>query len=57
LTSEAEGAVQSETDQLLLDRLLEKAQVTVEILPADGIAIVENEGAGISQSHARRSVT
>jgi hypothetical protein len=52
LTSEAEGAVQSETDQLLLDRLLEKAQVAVESLPADGIAIVENEGAGISQGHA-----
>jgi hypothetical protein len=56
LTSEAEGAVQSETEQLLLDRLLEKAQVAIESLPVAGIAIVENEG-GRDQPKPRQKIS
>jgi hypothetical protein len=57
LTSEASGEVQSETEQLLLDRLLEKAQVAAERLPDAGVAIVENERGGRDQSKPRQKIS
>jgi hypothetical protein len=43
LTAEAEGAVQNETEQALLDRLGAKVEEQLEALPDDGILVVENE--------------
>lgn len=43
LTAEAEGHVQYEAKQLLLDRLGEKLEGLVGRLPAGGIVVVENE--------------
>ena len=57
LTSEAEGDVQYETEQLLLDRLLEKGQAAAEKLPEDGIAIVENSRGGQDQPRPRQKIT
>jgi hypothetical protein len=57
LTSEAEGDVQSETEQLLLDRLLEKGRAAAERLPKDGIAVVENERGGRDQPKPRQKIT
>ncbi len=57
LTSEAEGDVQSETEQLLLDRLLEKGQAAVGRLPEGGVAIVENERGGRDQPKPRQTIT
>ena len=56
LTSEAEGDVQAETEQLLLDRLLEKGRAAAERLPEDGIAIVENERGGQDQPRPRQKI-
>ena len=56
LTSQAEGVVQSDTERLLLDRLLEKAQLAVEGLPADGLVIVEHEG-GRDQPKPRQKIS
>ena len=58
ITAEAEGNVQSETEQLLLDRLREQAEAAVESLPVGGIAIVVNErGGAISPNPDKRSAT
>jgi hypothetical protein len=57
LTSEAEGNVQSETEQLLLDRLLEKGQAAAERLPEGGVAIVENERGGRDQPKPRQKIS
>ncbi|KPJ84564.1 MAG: hypothetical protein AMS19_00050 [Gemmatimonas sp. SG8_23] len=57
LSSEAEGDVQSETEQLLLDRLLEKGRAAAERLPEDGIAIVENERGGRDQPKPRQKIS
>lgn len=43
LTAEAEGLVQNETEQVLLDRLAEKVQEQVARLEEGGILVVENE--------------
>lgn len=43
LTAEAAGAVQNDTEQLLLDRLKEKLDAALEEVPDGGIAVVENE--------------
>lgn len=43
LTSEASGAVQNDTEQLLLDRLKEQLDAALEEVPDGGIAVVENE--------------
>ena len=43
LTAEAEGYVQNETEQLLLDRLQAKMEELVVHLPEGGVLIVENE--------------
>lgn len=56
LTSEAEGDVQAETEQLLLDRLLEKGRAAAGRLPADGVAIVENERGGQDQPRPRQKI-
>ena len=56
LTSEAEGDVQYETEQLLLDRLLEKGRAAAERLPEDGIAIVENQRGGQDQPRPRQKI-
>ena len=43
LSTEAEGSVQTETKQLLLDRLLEKLEELDASLPEGGLLVVENE--------------
>lgn len=43
LTAEAAGAVQNDTEQLLLDRLKEKLDAALGEAPEGGIAVVENE--------------
>lgn len=43
LMAEAEGSVQTETKQLLLDRLLEKLTELEAGLPEGGLLVVENE--------------
>lgn len=43
LTAEAEGAVQNDTEQALLDELARKVEEQLERLPEDGILVVENE--------------
>ncbi len=43
LTADAEGSVQTETKQLLLDRLLEKLTKLEAGLPEGGLLVVENE--------------
>lgn len=43
LTADAEGSVQTETKQLLLDRLLEKLNRLDAGLPEGGLLVVENE--------------
>jgi hypothetical protein len=56
LTSEAEGDVQAETEQLLLDRLLEKGQAAAARLPEGGIAIVENARGGQDQPRPHQKI-
>ena len=56
LTSEAEGDVQQETEQLLLDRLLEKGRAAAERLPEDGVAIVENDRGGKDQPRPHQKI-
>ena len=56
MTAEAEGDVQSETEQLLLDRLEEKAQVAVDSLPEGGIAVIGNERGGRDQPKPRQTI-
>lgn len=43
LATEAEGAVQNETEQLLLDRLKEEVERQLERLSDGGVLVVENE--------------
>lgn len=43
LATEAEGAVQNETEQILLDRLREEVKRQLERLPEGGVLVVENE--------------
>lgn len=43
LAAEASGAVQNDTEQVLLDRLKEKLDAALEDVPDGGIAVVENE--------------
>ncbi|MDH3269732.1 MAG: hypothetical protein OEN56_00275 [Gemmatimonadota bacterium] len=43
LTAEAEGKMQNETEQLLLDRLAEQVEQQRSRLPDRGILVVENE--------------
>ena len=43
LATEAEGSVQYETKQVLLDRLREQLESAVADLPDGGIAVVDNE--------------
>jgi hypothetical protein len=43
LATESEGPVQTETEQLMLDRLREKIEGIGAALPEGGIALVENE--------------
>ena len=57
LTSEASGDVQSETEQLLLDRLLDKGRAAAERLPEGGISIVENERGGGDQPKPRQKIS
>lgn len=57
LTAEAEGEVQSETEQLLLDRLKEKAEAAMATLPEGGIAVVENERGGRDQPKPRQTIS
>ncbi|MGB1656626.1 MAG: hypothetical protein ACPHQP_01055 [Longimicrobiales bacterium] len=56
MTAEAEGDVQSETEQLLLDRLKEQAQAAVDSLPEGGIAVVANERGGRDQPKPRQTI-
>ncbi len=56
LVTEAEGDVQNETEQLLLDRLLEKVDEVVGRLPDGGIAVVENERGGRDQPKPRQKI-
>jgi hypothetical protein len=56
LVSEAQGDVQNETEQLLLDRLREKAEAAIGRLPDGGIAIVENERGGRDQPKPRQKI-
>ena len=56
MTAEAEGDVQSETEQLLLDRLREQAQAAVDSLPGGGIAVVANERGGRDQPKPRQAI-
>ncbi len=56
ITAEAEGNVQSETEQLLLDRLKEQAEAAVESLPVGGVAIVANERGGRDQPKPRQTI-
>lgn len=57
LQTEAEGSVQSETEQLLLDRLLEESRAAVARLPEGGIAIVENERGGRDQPKPKQKIS
>jgi hypothetical protein len=57
LVAEAEGGVQSETEQLLLDRLLEEVRSAVARLPEGGIAIVENERGGRDQPKPQQKIS
>jgi hypothetical protein len=57
LTAEAEGDVQSETEQLLLDRLQDKARAIVDSLPEGGMVIVENERGGQDQPKPRQTIS
>ena len=57
LIAEAEGDVQSETEQLLLDRLQEKAQAIVDSLSDGGMVIVENERGGQDQPKPRQTIS
>ncbi len=43
LTAEADGPVQNQTEQELLDRLAAKVEEQLGKLPGDGILVVENE--------------
>jgi len=43
LTAEAEGSVQTETQQQMLDRVRQQLEQVVASLPEGGIVIVENE--------------
>ena len=43
LTADADGYVQNETEQLLLDRLRAKIEELVARLPEGGVLVVENE--------------
>lgn len=43
IATEADGAVQTEAEQLMLDRLGEKLEAMLADLPEGGILIVENE--------------
>lgn len=43
LTTEASGSVQTETKQLLLDRLQEKLEALSPRVPEGGVTVVENE--------------
>jgi hypothetical protein len=56
LVSDAQGNVQNETEQLLLDRLLEKAETAIAKLPEGGIAVVENERGGRDQPKPRQKI-
>lgn len=56
MTAEAEGDVQSETEQQLLDRLKEQAQAAVDSLPEGGIAVVANERGGRDQPKPRQTI-
>ena len=57
LASEAEGDVQSETEQLLLDRLLQKGRAAAQRLPKGGVAIVENERGGRDQPRPKQKIS
>ena len=57
LIAEAEGDVQSETEQLLLDLLQEKAQAIVDSLSDGGMVIVENERGGQDQPKPRQTIS
>lgn len=57
LIAEAEGDVQSETEQLLLDRLQEKAQAIVDSLSEGDMVIVENERGGQDQPKPRQTIS
>ncbi len=57
LSTEAEGDVQSETEQLLLDRLRDKGREAVDRLPEGGIAVVENERGGGDQPKPRQTIS
>jgi len=54
--ADAEGDVQNETEQLLLDRLREKAEAAIAGLPEGGIAVVENERGGRDQPKPRQKI-
>ena len=56
VTAEAEGGVQFEVEQQLLDRLEERAQAAVDSLPLGGVAIIENERGGLDQPKPRQSM-
>ncbi len=56
VTSEAEGGVQFEVEQQLLDRLEERAWAAVDSLPLGGVAIIENERGGLDQPKPRQSI-
>jgi hypothetical protein len=56
LVADAEGEVQNETEQLLLDRLREKAEEAIGRLPEGGIAVVENERGGRDQPKPRQKI-
>ena len=56
LTSEAEGEVQSETEQLLLDRLEAQVGEALARLPDGGIVVVENERGGRDQPKPRQKI-
>ena len=43
LQTEAEGEVQNETEQLLLDRLQAEVEAVIARLPEGGVLVVENE--------------
>ena len=57
LAAEAEGAVQSETEQLLLDRLRDEAHAALARLPEGGMAIVENERGGRDQPKPHQKIS
>lgn len=43
LATEAEGSVQNDTEQVLLDRLRDEVEKQLERLPDGGVLVVENE--------------